>query len=285
MHRLLQLEHRCQCGKLLLKGLVFDGFIEIKCKRCEKINQIGNLQLPNDDKHYVIIIDGNGIVVNVSISACNILGYAYEELVGLYFTQINPSMPKEIGERFFGLKTVLHEDHYFQIDTIHQAKSGEIIPINAFLKLFKPNNNEQYVLLLAELKKNQNFNSTTTQKSPKFIENACDFYFDIDENGLGEYISPEVTKLFGFSQEKCIGKNYFNFLAKHTTVKAKDAFEYFSANRQPFKVSHECGKDAFGNTINNQLFFTPKFSDSGKFAGYRVLGWVIPNAKSDKSKV
>jgi PAS domain S-box-containing protein len=190
-------------------------------------------------------------------------------------------MPKEFGLKCIGPKSILNEDHYLQMDSTHQTKNGQSFPVTVFLKNYKPNKNDKYVMVLVELKNKTDIKTTLSEVSSEFVENSCDFYFDIDENGLGEYVSPEVTKLFGFTQEESIGKNYFSFLSKHSSGTAKDTFEHFSLNRQPFKISHECGKDAKGKIVHNQLFFTPKFSDSGKFAGYRVLGWVISKPKSD----
>ncbi len=37
-----QREYHCACGKLLCKGEIFDGAIQIKCKRCGKIQNIEN---------------------------------------------------------------------------------------------------------------------------------------------------------------------------------------------------------------------------------------------------
>jgi len=38
-------DHRCVCGKLLFKGFIRDGEVEIKCKRCGAMNLIqGELQ-------------------------------------------------------------------------------------------------------------------------------------------------------------------------------------------------------------------------------------------------
>lgn len=31
-------EYRCVCGKLLFKGSLISAVIEIKCRRCEKVN-------------------------------------------------------------------------------------------------------------------------------------------------------------------------------------------------------------------------------------------------------
>ena len=95
-------EHRCVCGKLLLKGIFFDGSLEIKCKRCGVINTIGTIKLADDATHYLLIINGHGDIINVSDSACRILGYTYDEFISKHFTEINPTMPKEIGKKFFG---------------------------------------------------------------------------------------------------------------------------------------------------------------------------------------
>jgi len=33
-------EYRCGCGKLLFKGLVLKGVVEVKCKRCQSIKRL-----------------------------------------------------------------------------------------------------------------------------------------------------------------------------------------------------------------------------------------------------
>jgi len=38
MENSLLKEYRCACGKLLFKGFLANAVIEIKCKRCEKVN-------------------------------------------------------------------------------------------------------------------------------------------------------------------------------------------------------------------------------------------------------
>jgi phage FluMu protein Com len=32
-------EYRCKCGKLLFKGLLLSGILELKCKRCHDIKK------------------------------------------------------------------------------------------------------------------------------------------------------------------------------------------------------------------------------------------------------
>lgn len=43
-------DYHCTCGKLLCKGAIFDGEIQIKCKRCGKIQTIEDFDTIPDDK-------------------------------------------------------------------------------------------------------------------------------------------------------------------------------------------------------------------------------------------
>jgi len=155
MYTLSLNEHRCKCGKLLLKGLFFDGSIEIKCKKFGFVTKIGQLKKEinnssNEIKNYVLIINSDGIIINASDSACLILGYERDELLGKHLTSVNKVVPREVTKFFMG--SVLNEENYLKIDTIHQTKEGINIPIVVFLKLFKPSNEEKYVFVLAKLK-------------------------------------------------------------------------------------------------------------------------------------
>ena len=145
------------------------------------------------------------------------------------------------------------------------------------MKLYKLNNKERFVLLSAKIK-----TKTSELKIEKgiykFFYNKCDFYFDLDKNGIGEYESPSAKKLFGFSVERNIGKSYFDFLPTNERIKFQKTFKYFSENETPFRIEDAVNIDPNGNTIHSELYFTPKFDDLGKFLGYRVLG--MKNNKS-----
>lgn len=230
-------EHRCKCGKLLLKGVFFDATLEIKCRRCGKINKIGRIQLINDDTHYLMIINDQGEITNISDSACRILGYISDELVGKHFTEIDPAMPKEIIKKFFEPTSTLNEENYFQLDTLHQTKGGKKIPTVILLKLYSSDQQKRYVLISTKLKNCVDESQPLAPNELKFLDNACDFYFDVDKNGIGEYVSPSVEKIFGLSQKAAIGKSCFDLVSPETRTEAKKNFEYFSAKEQPCAIS------------------------------------------------
>ena len=269
-------EHRCKCGKLLLKGIFFDSTLEIKCKKCGTINKIGILKLADDATHYLLIIDDRGIISNVSESASRILGYTCDELIGKHFTQVNPTMSAEMGKKFFGPESVLSEDNHLKLDTFHQSKNGKKIPNTVLLKLYKPTGKKRYVLLSAALRSakaarnDKNFDKSALD----FLENGCDFWFEVDKNIVIEYLSPSMEKIFGLTPEKLLGNFFINALSDKEGEGKEKIFKRFSSTGQPFRILDDVGVDSNRRIVHNELYFTPRFNDHGKFIGYRVLGWV-----------
>ncbi|MDD4412631.1 MAG: PAS domain S-box protein [Patescibacteria group bacterium] len=268
-------EYRCNCGKLLFKGIFFDGTLEIKCKKCGTISKINRVKLIDDVNQYLLIVNKQGLVINFSDSACKILGYSNDELLGKEVTRLSPSLSLELGKKFFKQESILNKDNYFQINTVHVTKDGLNVPVTIRFKLYKFTSDEKYVLLLVKLKNGLNVEKNLTKDKSKFLDNACDFYFYLDKTGIGQCISESVEKLLSLSQESIIGKNYFDFLSDETKLESKKFFNYFSALEQPYREICSIGRDANNKVINNELYFTPTFDDYGKFCGYCVLGWLL----------
>lgn len=273
MNSLYLSEHRCNCGKLLLKGLFFDGTLEIKCKKCGEINKIGSIKLADDNYHYILVLDSKGNIINFSESALEMLGYSYEELLGKNVKEINPTISKETDDKLFCDNPILNEFNYNRRDTIHRTKNGDNFPVSVFFKLHKVNSEtkDYSVLAIVEVLKPES-ESNSSYKMKDFAD--CDFYFDIDANGVGEYMSPSVEKIFGFTPGFCTGKNYFDLVPPEIREKSKKVFETFSAKKLPYRLQYNFMYDINGKMIKDELYFTPNFNDNGKFIGYHVLGWI-----------
>jgi PAS domain S-box-containing protein len=268
-------EHRCKCGKLLLKGIFFDAALEIKCRKCGAINKIGYIKVPDEESHYVLIVNKNGIITNVSKTACDILGYDCHELIGKHLTQINKTLSKELSEKFFGPNSVLSENNYLRFDTVHQSKTGKSIPVTIDLKLYRPSEKEKYILVSAKLKNTEDAEKNIKGNNPEFVGSACDFYFDIDKADTIVYVSPQVKDIFGYSSESSIGKSCFDFVPDNKKEESKKAFSFFSKKEQPYRTSGPLGRNIKGETMNLELYFAPNLNDGGSFIGYRILGWLM----------
>jgi len=267
---LLLNEYRCSCGKLLLKGIFFDGTLEIKCKRCGEFTKIGNSKLTEDSIHYLFILNNKGTIINASSSACTALGYPHNELLGAPFSAINPSFSNELQERAF---LVLTKNNYIQLDTIHKSKSKKDVQVLQLMKLYTPSPSEKCILLSAQVNKTPIDSSAQAQKESAFAGSACDFYFDIDAQGIIEYMSMSFESFFGFSPESSVGKYYFDFLPISELMERKKTFVHFSSLEQPFRALESIDLSQSGREMHCDLYFAPTHNEGGEFVGYRVLGW------------
>ena len=75
-------DFRCACGKLLLRGMILSGAIEVKCRSCKRIETIEAFSGgPLDTERYVLVLNTDGMVLRFSGSAPAILGYSRDELL------------------------------------------------------------------------------------------------------------------------------------------------------------------------------------------------------------
>ncbi|HVU06388.1 MAG TPA: PAS domain-containing protein [Thermodesulfobacteriota bacterium] len=73
--------YRCECGKLLARGFIMTGEIELKCRFCKRLTTIKGIgdQISAPDR-YAMSLEEDGMVTAASESARTILGYARDEL-------------------------------------------------------------------------------------------------------------------------------------------------------------------------------------------------------------
>jgi len=268
-------EYRCSCGKLLLKGFLFNGKFEIKCRRCGKINTINKNKLKDDASHYSLIFNNQEKITNTSDSACRILGYGDVELHGETFKKVICETSREITRILTLLrrkKSLLNEDNYLEFDASHQTKDGRFIPVSVCLKSYQGFDKEKFVLLLAEIKNIKK--KILSNNGINFAKNKFDFYFDIDAKGMEESISKSTEKIFGFSPKMMIGKNFFGSLPVKVKSKDKKIFNHFVSEKESFHISNIIWQNIRKQPTKINLVFTAKFDDSKNFIGYCVLGMI-----------
>lgn len=72
-------EYRCECGKLLFKGLLFLGVVEIKCKRCGKVPAMEHFE---PGVFALVECDAAFSITTVSGHPRDVFGYECDELLG-----------------------------------------------------------------------------------------------------------------------------------------------------------------------------------------------------------
>jgi len=130
-------EYRCECKKLLFKGFIFVGEIEIKCRFCKRTLTIDGLQgnLSNDHR-YVLIATKQGKIIKATTSASKILGYSPDEIKKIYvhdlITCLNSSLYEKIWSNLEGniAKSILFKGE-------ETRKNGQMFPIQIGVRTYR----------------------------------------------------------------------------------------------------------------------------------------------------
>jgi len=108
------------------------------------------------------------------------------------------------------------------------------------------------------------------QRFSQVVENAREWVWEINVDGLYTYVSPIVKKILGFSPEEIVGKKYFYdlFHPEDREALKKAAYDTFTkkANFQKF-LNRNIHKD--GHTVWLSTSAMPMFDEKGELLGYR----------------
>lgn len=124
-------DYRCSgCAKLLLKGCVFQGLVELKCKRCKKISSWGATEIT---PCAVIDTDMSEQVVRVSGESEVVLGCGKEYVLGKRLSDILQHVTRSVPHRSEIQKGNERREGYNIADNHLVLHDGERRSVRTFL--------------------------------------------------------------------------------------------------------------------------------------------------------
>lgn len=102
-------------------------------------------------------------------------------------------------------------------------------------------------------------------------ESISDFIWEIDENTICRYASPNVEELLGYRPEEVVGKVPFAFTDRDDKDSDKAILETLIKSRKPFKNVLHRFRHKNGSIVTIESNGVPIFDNNGKFMGYRGI--------------
>lgn len=130
-------EQRCeQCEKLLFRGVIGIGFIEVKCARCGHLNLLNSYEamLHGKPGAYILVYDHTGTIVAASTSAEDILGYSGPELTDMSIKKLGATctLPDFRSDDTIEALEAWEDFHATLPPIVHQrCKDGTIVDADA----------------------------------------------------------------------------------------------------------------------------------------------------------
>ncbi len=79
-------EWRCECGKLLFKGALLTGLLEVKCSRCKRMVYLQQFNsYAADNQSFMVTIKNDGTILTASPGIFEAIGYNQQDIIGTNF--------------------------------------------------------------------------------------------------------------------------------------------------------------------------------------------------------
>lgn len=265
-------EYRCQCGKLLFKGLMLVSLVEIKCLRCGTIQVINEMSSSflGEDK-YAFLYNEDGIILNASISANPILGYSPDELQKMSIYQINRCITPGLHKKFWNLR--IYEGGTSCAKLFPLKKDGYVIPVLGEYKFFKQGDGIYYVFATYQSFKAGDRSILEEPNFLQFGKNNEELFLEINLNGICLKVDHRVKKLLGYQPDELISQSLFKIckpLDKDTKNLRKLILQHMS-----FDIPNNTLLCKNGKAVKSESYFSSNYDDGGNFIGYRVFNWLL----------
>ena len=225
-------------------------------------------------------LDGTLLFVNKSFAAMH--GYSPDELAGKHLSIFHtPKQLPVIEEALAQIK----DRGKFSGEVLHVRRDGTVFPTlmnNSILR----NERGKAIGMIGTLrdisarKKALEALRESEERFKQVAENAGEWIWEVDPEGLYTYASPAVEQILGYAPEEIIEeKHFFDLFHPEERERLKsESFGVF-AGKNPFRsfINRNIHKD--GDEIWLLTSGVPFFDDKGKFTGYRGVDIDITELK------
>ena len=226
----------------------------------------------------LVVVTLNGTIRTANSAIHRLLGYADGDLIGRHLETV---LEEEPGTTSLVQRT-LREGTTGPAERTYFAKDGTRIAVQLSSSIMK--GKPQAIVCVAddmtEQKHVQEMVRESEERFRQVVENAQEWIWEVDSNGLYTYASPVVEKILGYKPEEVVGKKHFYDLChpedQEETKTA--AFAAFTA-KQPFVrfVNRNLHKN--GQTVCLSTSGVAVLDEQGQLLGYRGVDVDITERK------
>jgi PAS domain S-box-containing protein len=141
----------------------------------------------------------------------------------------------------------------------------------------------QQATLFQQLKTKNAQLQASEERFRNLVETTSDWVWEVDENAIYTYASPQVFDILGYTPEEILGKTPFDLMPSPEDERVASLFAPIVAKRQPFKCLENINWHKNGCFVVLETSGTPIFDEEGRFRGYRGIDRDITERKQTEA--
>jgi PAS domain S-box-containing protein len=111
------------------------------------------------------------------------------------------------------------------------------------------------------------------------VESSSDWIWEVDEQGIYTYSSPQVLDQLGYTANEIIGKTPFDLMTPEDAGRLREQFATIVGERRHFRLLENANLHKNGQVVSLETSGTPMFDAQGVFKGYRGIDRDITERK------
>ncbi len=235
------------------------------------------------------LVDEQGRFTHANAAFLNILGYAEEELRELTSLDITHPDDKEISKQ--QMEALVHgEIDSYRLEKRYIKKDGSIA-WGDFSTSAIHDADGRYrmtVAVIAEITERKRAEEALRESEQRFrqvAENAGEWIWEVDANGIYRYCSSAVETILGYSPEELVGQKHFcDLFAPEVREELKQAALAAFERREPIRGLVNPNVHTDGRIIILETSGTPVQDEKGILLGYRGTHTDITERKEGQER-
>ena len=258
----------------------------VKRRRTEKrLKESENLlrQITENMQDVLLLTDVNLTCTYASSSVKWILGYEPREIIGKSVYKF--VHPDDLAKVMEIAKQALENHSEVKLEVRCRRADGCYALVEGVGKVLTGENDQVtgVVITSRDITERKQIEETLQKSEERFkqvSDNAQEWIWEVDSNGLYTYASPVIEKILGYEPEEIVGKKHFYdlFLAEEREELKKTALQAF-AKKSPFRNFLNRNVHKNGSTVWISTSGVPIVDKKGSLLGYRGVDADITERK------
>lgn len=132
---------------------------------------------------------------------------------------------------------------------------------------------------ITERKQSEDKLLKSEERFRNLVETTSDWVWEVDENAVYTYVSPQIQRILGYRSEEIVGKTPFELMPLEEANRVAAAFKSIAASQKPFNCLENINLHKDGTPVVLETSGIPFFDADGKFCGYRGVDRDITRRK------
>lgn len=236
----------------------------------------------NQSPASIVITDREGNIEYINPKFTQITGYSSEEAMGqnpriLKSGEQSPEFYKQLWETITSGKE-------WRGELYNKRKDGKFFWENASISPVLNDKGEikNFIAVKEDITERKQSEENLLKSKERFrnlVETTSDWVWEIDENAVYTYASPQIQRILGYRFEEIVGKTPFELMPREEANRVAALFKPIVASQKPFDCLENINLHKDGTPVVLETSGVPVFDADGKFCGYRGVDRDITKRK------